>query len=52
MDLAIASAQAAAQTAIDAKARQDFSAAVLPVTKRAGENGVLRDMRHFRKPLD
>ncbi|SQJ26221.1 oxidoreductase FixC [Salmonella enterica subsp. enterica serovar Heidelberg] len=50
MDLAIASAQAAAQTAIDAKARQDFSAASLAGYKRALEkNGVLRDMRHFRK---
>lgn len=37
MDLAIASAQAAAQTAIDAKARQDFSAASLAGYKRAGE---------------
>ncbi|EBS7634954.1 FAD-dependent oxidoreductase [Salmonella enterica] len=50
MDLAIASAQAAAQTAIDAKARQDFSAASLTAYKRALEkNGVLRDMQHFRK---
>ncbi|PWD16672.1 FAD-dependent oxidoreductase [Salmonella enterica subsp. enterica serovar Rubislaw] len=50
MDLAIASAQAAAQTAIDAKARQDFSAASLAGYKRALEkNGVLRDMQHFRK---
>lgn len=37
MDLAIASAQAAAQTAIDAKARQDFSAASLAGYKRALE---------------
>lgn len=50
MDLAMASAQAAAQTAIDAKARQDFSAASLAGYKHALEkNGVLRDMRHFRK---
>lgn len=50
MDLAIASAQAAANTAIAAKQRQDFSSGSLMEYKRALEQSfVLRDMHHFRK---
>ncbi|WP_336221989.1 FAD-dependent oxidoreductase [Citrobacter amalonaticus] len=50
MDLAIASAEAAAHAAITAKARQDFSAQTLSEYKRALEQScVMRDMQHFRK---
>ena len=50
MDLAIASAEAAAQTAIAAKERQDYSASSLMDYKRALEQGcVMRDLQHFRK---
>ncbi|MGG7445105.1 FAD-dependent oxidoreductase [Kosakonia oryzendophytica] len=50
MDLAIASAEAAANTAIAAKRQQDFSAHALSDYKRALEQSFLmRDMQHFRK---
>lgn len=50
MDLAIASAEAAAKTAIAAKERQDFSANSLMDYKRALAQGcVMRDLQHFRK---
>lgn len=50
MDLAIASAQAAANAAIAAKQRQDFSSNSLMEYKRALEHSfVLRDMHHYRK---
>lgn len=50
MDLAIASAEAAAHTAIVAKERQDFSARTLAEYKSELEKGcVMRDMQHFRK---
>lgn len=50
MDLAIASAEAAANTAIAAKRQQDFSAHALSDYKRALEQSfVMRDMQHFRK---
>lgn len=50
MDLAIASAQAAANAAIAAKQRQDFSSASLMEYKRTLEQSfVLRDMHHYRK---
>ncbi|MEO3988475.1 FAD-dependent oxidoreductase [Pseudocitrobacter cyperus] len=50
MDLAIASAEAAANTAIAAKAQQDFSSGTLSAYKSALEQGcVIRDMQHFRK---
>lgn len=50
MDLAIASAQAAANTAIAAKQRQDFSSSSLMEYKRTLEQSfVLRDMHHYRK---
>ena len=50
MDLAIASAEAAAHAAIAAKARQDFSARTLAEYKSELEKGcVMRDMQHFRK---
>ncbi|MEO3739919.1 FAD-dependent oxidoreductase [Kosakonia sp. WA-90] len=50
MDLAIASAEAAANTAIAAKRQQDFSAQALSDYKRALEQSVvMRDMQHFRK---
>ena len=50
MDLAIASAQAAATTAIAAKERADFSANSLAQYKRELEQScVIRDMQHFRK---
>lgn len=50
MDLAIASAEAAAHAAIVAKARQDFSARTLAEYKSELEKGcVMRDMQHFRK---
>lgn len=50
MDLAIASAEAAANTAIAARAQQDFSAHALSAYKRALEQSfVMRDMQHFRK---
>ena len=50
MDLASASAEAAAETAIAAKERQDFSASSLMDYKRALEQGcVMRDLQHFRK---
>ncbi|MCW2485782.1 FAD-dependent oxidoreductase [Candidatus Symbiopectobacterium sp. NZEC127] len=50
MDLAIASAQAAANAAIAAKQRQDFSSASLMEYKRTLEHSfVLRDMHHYRK---
>ncbi|NDO83657.1 FAD-dependent oxidoreductase [Citrobacter sp. NCU1] len=50
MDLAIASAEAAAKTAITAKAQQDFSVRTLSAYKNALEQScVMRDMQHFRK---
>lgn len=50
MDLAIASAQAAANAAIAAKQRQDFSSGSLMEYKRTLEHSfVLRDMHHYRK---
>ncbi|QZN94366.1 FAD-dependent oxidoreductase [Symbiopectobacterium purcellii] len=50
MDLAIASAQAAANTAIAAKQRQDFSSSSLMEYKRTLEHSfVLRDMHNYRK---
>ncbi len=50
MDLAIASAQAAATTVIAAKKREDFSASGLAQYKRELEQScVMRDMQHFRK---
>ena len=50
MDLAIASAQAAAQTAIEAKNSQDFSASGLMGYRRKLEQSfVLKDMQHYRK---
>ncbi|WP_213134897.1 FAD-dependent oxidoreductase [Citrobacter sp. FP75] len=50
MDLAIASAEAAAKAAIAAKERQDFSANSLMEYKRALEQGcVMHDLQHFRK---
>ncbi len=50
MDLAIASAQAAATTVIAAKEREDFSASSLTQYKRELEQScVMRDMQHFRK---
>lgn len=50
MDLAIASAEAAAHAAIAAKERKDFSARTLAEYKRELEKGcVMRDMQHFRK---
>ncbi|WP_448885622.1 FAD-dependent oxidoreductase [Citrobacter telavivensis] len=50
MDLAIASAEAAAHAAIVAKERQDFSARTLAEYKSELEKGcVMRDMQHFRK---
>ncbi|MTH46904.1 FAD-dependent oxidoreductase [Intestinirhabdus alba] len=50
MDLAIASAEAAAKTAIAAKAQQDFTARALAGYKSALEQScVMRDMRRFRK---
>lgn len=50
MDLAIASAQAAATTVIAAKERADFSASSLAQYKRELEQScVMRDMQHFRK---
>lgn len=50
MDLAIASAQAAANAAIAAKQRQDFSSTSLMEYKRTLEHSfVLRDMHHYRK---
>ena len=50
MDLAIASAQAAATTVIAAKEREDFSASSLAQYKRELEQScVMRDMQHFRK---
>ncbi|WP_409306386.1 FAD-dependent oxidoreductase [Pectobacterium sp. B1J-3] len=50
MDLAIASAQAAADAAIAAKQRQDFSSSSLMEYKRTLEKSfVLRDMHHYRK---
>ncbi|HEF0061830.1 TPA: FAD-dependent oxidoreductase [Citrobacter pasteurii] len=50
MDLAIASAEAAAQTAIAAKERQDYSANSLMDYKRTLAQGcVMRDLQHFRK---
>lgn len=50
MDLAIASAQAAANTSIAAKQRQDFSSSSLMEYKRTLEQSfVLRDMHHCRK---
>ncbi|POT57567.1 FAD-dependent oxidoreductase [Citrobacter amalonaticus] len=50
MDLAIASAEAAANTAIAAKERKDFSASTLSAYKNAlAQSCVMRDMQHFRK---
>lgn len=50
MDLAIASAEAAAHAAIAAKERKDFSARTLAEYKSELEKGcVMRDMQHFRK---
>lgn len=50
MDLAIASAEAAANTAIAAKTRHDFSARSLAEYKTAlDQSFVMRDMQHFRK---
>lgn len=50
MDLAIASAQAAANTAIAAKQRQNFSASSLGEYKHALEqNCVMHEVHHFRK---
>lgn len=50
MDLAIASAEAAAKTAITAKASKDFSAGSLSAYKHALEQScVMRDMHHYRK---
>lgn len=50
MDLAIASAEAAAHAAIVAKERNDFSARTLAEYKSELEKGcVMRDMQHFRK---
>lgn len=50
MELAIASAQAAATTVIAAKEREDFSASSLAQYKRELEQScVMRDMQHFRK---
>lgn len=50
MDLAVASAQAAANTAIAARQRQNFSASSLGEYKRALEqNCVMHEMHHFRK---
>ncbi|ENG2549236.1 TPA: FAD-dependent oxidoreductase [Citrobacter farmeri] len=50
MDLAIASAEAAAHAAIVAKERNDFSARTLTEYKSELEKGcVMRDMQHFRK---
>jgi electron transfer flavoprotein-quinone oxidoreductase len=50
MDLAIASAEAAAKTAIAAKERQDFSANSLMEYKRSLEQGcVMHELQHFRK---
>ena len=50
MDLAIASAEAAAHAAIAAKERNDFSARTLTEYKSELEKGcVMRDMQHFRK---
>ncbi len=50
MDLAIASAEAAANTAIAARAQQDFSAHALSAYQRALEQSfVMRDLQHFRK---
>ena len=50
MDLAIASAEAAAHAAIGAKERKDFSARTLAQYKHELEKGcVMRDMQHFRK---
>ncbi|ATF49705.1 FAD-dependent oxidoreductase [Citrobacter werkmanii] len=50
MDLAIASAEAAAKTAIAAKERQDFSTNSLMEYKRSLEQGcVMHELQHFRK---
>ncbi|AKE58759.1 FAD-dependent oxidoreductase [Citrobacter farmeri] len=50
MDLAIASAEAAAHAAIAAKERKDFSSRTLAEYKSELEKGcVMRDMQHFRK---
>ena len=50
MDLAIASAEAAAKTAIAAKEHQDFSANSLMEYKRSLEQGcVMHELQHFRK---
>ncbi|HFZ8996044.1 TPA: FAD-dependent oxidoreductase [Citrobacter freundii] len=50
MDLAIASAEAAAKAAIAAKEKQDFSAQTLTAYKQALENScVMHDLQHFRK---
>ncbi|GAB7200605.1 hypothetical protein OS12_20470 [Dickeya oryzae] len=50
MDLAIASAEAAALTAIDAKNRQDFSANGLAGYRKTLEQSfVLQDMHRYRK---
>ncbi|QMD24970.1 FAD-dependent oxidoreductase [Citrobacter freundii] len=50
MDLAIASAEAAAKTAIAAKERQDFSANSLREYKHTLEQGcVMHELQHFRK---
>ncbi|SEL72009.1 electron transfer flavoprotein-quinone oxidoreductase [Kosakonia sacchari] len=50
MDLAVASAEAAANTAIRAKQQQDFSVHALADYKRTLEQSfVMRDMQHFRK---
>ncbi|MCO7261594.1 FAD-dependent oxidoreductase [Dickeya zeae] len=50
MDLAIASAEAAALTAIDAKSTQDFSASGLAgYQKKLEQSVVLQDMQRYRK---
>lgn len=50
MDLAIASAEAAAHAAMVAKERKDFSARTLTEYKSELEKGcVMRDLQHFRK---
>ncbi|MEQ9721402.1 FAD-dependent oxidoreductase [Yersinia alsatica] len=50
MDLAIASAEAAALTAIEAKKQQDFSAnGLMGYKKKLEQSFVMQDMHHFRK---
>lgn len=50
MDMAIASAEAAALTAIEAKQQQDFSASgLMSYKKKLEQSFVLQEMHHFRK---